>query len=127
MANAVKFTLAGSSVYFSDEEVRLVAVRQSQDTDLINNQLGAPYLHASGSRWDTMTMQIAETARDTKSRIRQIIDEQKEMTVYYNFIYDATASLKVFLVPDNIRTRYTFGEKAYGVVHTLMFMETSLP
>ncbi len=127
MAIAIKFTITGGDVDFTSEEVREVTLGQTQQTAVINNQVGAPYIHTSGNLWHTLTIQIAETKKDTRTRINQIIDEEKEMTIYYNYAYSTTAHIDALLIPDNIRKIYYFGEPGYGIVHILTFMETVIP
>jgi hypothetical protein len=127
MATAVRFTWGSTTVNFSDEEIRAVRYGLGKEMAVMNNQTGPPNIYALSGVMGELMVEIAETARDTKSRINQVIGAEQELTCYYQYAYAPATTIDVLLIPDNIRKIYNFGEDAYGVVHRLTFIETALP
>jgi len=120
---AVKIVLETGEVYFYDDEVMDVIVTPLKHFQVQANESELPHILSEGDSWMVLQIRIRETKADTKSRVKLVLNDKKEMTVYYALIEDPTKSIKTFLIPDTNEFKYFNGEEAAGVDNQLYFLE----
>ena len=125
MTIGVRFTLTAGDVDFYTDEIQAIPVRYRKDIKLLESQVGAPYMYYAGDSFREIRITFLEVRSDVKAKINQIINEDDEMTVYYDYAYDGAGTSTTVIYSPNGKThvlRYHFGELAVAK-HTLNFLE----
>ena len=124
----LKFTLDAGDVDFYADEVLAHKLTNTKDFQIQENRTGAPYILYEGNANEILEVTFQEFYSTTRAKIDQLIDEQAEMTVYYEYDYDTSNSLSMILYnkKNTRRTKiYKYGERAGNVIHKLIFIQSS--
>ena len=129
MANtvAVKFTLTGD-IDFYEEEIGKVILGTDKGYDFLKNQSGVPNVFYQGDLNKFFTVEFIERWATTRAKIDELIDEESEMTMYYEYAYDITKSVSVILVGNKGVKRtemWKYGEKEALIMHQMRFLQSS--
>jgi len=128
MTVGIRFTLASGNVDFYDDEVKSITDDYLHDTEVQENQETKPYVYNEGQAWSVFKVEFIERLSTTKAKIDQLIDEEAEMTFYYDYAYSGgTNSSTVIFLPEGKTKRYHYkwGEKDATVTHKLTFLQSS--
>ena len=125
---AVRFVLTGGNVDFNKDEILETPVPHKQDIQVQENQVMPPLIFPEGDSWIALSINFIEMHSATKAKIDSLIDEEKEMTCYYDYAHAGTDNpLNVIYYPQG-RTKvynYRFGELTAKTIHKLIFLQSS--
>ena len=125
---AIQFDLAAETVQFSKEEFEGVVISADKDYSFLKNQSGVSNILYQGDLNKILTATFIEDKATTRAKIDKLIDEEDEMTIYYEYRYDPTVTMEVILFSKgNVKRSefYYYGEKAAKVKHVLSFLQSS--
>ena len=124
MSTAIKFTLDGGDVTFTDQE--MCEVREVPEQTIIahKSQQSASTVQVYDSQFKMWQVTIQDVD-DTLSEIMQIINEKDEMVFYPYFQYDPSANFKVILIPDEVKKVYAYGGRQALLYTTFNLLESS--
>lgn len=118
----IRFTLDAGNVDFYKEEIEDISFMPAQAQEQQSPSQGLPYIYAQGDVYNSIEIEFIEEYSTTKAKIDQLIDEDDEMTLYYQYAFDSSEAKTVILAPDERIKTYTYGE-LLKMTHKLTFWE----
>jgi hypothetical protein len=124
MSIKLRLTMNAVNYDFDQEETYPCIETPLIQTDLQQNQVGAPNLILYGSVYNAYSVQIKHFYSTTRAKIETLIEGDATITAYFDYGENTTSNPKsVILSQDMIKESYHFGEYAAKVITTLIFLQ----
>lgn len=121
---AMKITYSGSDVYFYQDEILSVIVKDSQPHQIHIRQDGAPEVVYFDQSVPSLEVTFDLAFGDTETRLNAILDAFVQTDIYYAWQYDTSLHIHAVPLVDGVETVERYGYAA-SVTRTVTFIQVA--